>query len=119
MNKVILSGNLTRDPELKTTNSGKTYVRGSIAVNHARSKNTPTDFYNFVAWENTAEFLGKYFSKGSRILIEGRLQTSKYKNKDGVEITATDIVIENVEFAGSKKKAADDFDGEPVDDTPF
>ncbi len=104
---------------MKTTSSGKAYVRGSVAVNHARSKNAATDFYNFIAWEKTAEFLDKYFSKGARILIEGRLQNSKYKNKDGVEVTATDIVIENVEFAGGKKKAADDFDGEPVYDTPF
>ena len=114
MNKVTLSGNLTRDPEVRYTQGGKAYARGSIAVNHARSKNSSTDFYNFVAWDKTAEFLAKYFKKGARILIEGRLQTSKYTNKDGVEVTSVDIVIENAEFAGGKKdKPVDD------DDTPF
>lgn len=124
MNKVILSGNLTRDVEVRYTQGGKAYARGSVAVNHARSKNSPTDFFNFVAWDKTAEFLSKYFKKGARILIEGRLQTSKYKNKDGAEVTSVEIVIENAEFAGGKKdssKPKDDFDGTPVDDedTPF
>ena len=61
----------------------------------------------------------KYLAKGSRILVEGRLQTSKYKDKDGNERTSTEVIVENWEFADSKKKAADDFDGEPVYDTPF
>lgn len=119
MNKVFLSGNLTRDPEVRYTNTGKAYMHGSIAVNHARSKNQSADFYNVVAWDKTAEFISKYFRKGSRILIEGRLQTSKYKNKDGVDVTGVDIVIENAEFAGGKK--IDDLDDTPIDDlaTPF
>ena len=118
MNKVYLSGNMTRDVEVRYTQGGKAYARGSIAVN-ARRKDSPPDFFNFVAWDKTAEFLGKYFKKGARILIEGRLQTSKYENKDGVEVTSVEIVIENAEFAGGKKdtpKPKDDFDGTPIDD---
>lgn len=119
MNKVILSGNLTRDPELKTASSGKAYARAGIAVNRPFSKDKTVDFFNLLIWDKSAEAMNKYLAKGSRILVEGRLQTSKYKDKDGKERTATEIVVENWEFADSKKKAADDFDGEPVDDTPF
>ena len=102
MNKIILSGNLTRDPELRLTQNNKAYVRFSIAVNRPFSKDA-VDFFNLVAWEKTAEFIDKWFSKGSRILVEGRLQTSKYKDKDGTERTATDVVVDNVEFAGGKR----------------
>ena len=116
MNKVYLTGNMTRGVEVRYTQGGKAYARGSIAVNHARSKNSSTDFYNFIAWDKTAEFISKYFKKGARILLEGRLQTSKYKNKDGVEVTSVEIVIENAEFAGGNSKPKDEFDGTPIDD---
>lgn len=119
MNKVFLSGNLTRDVELKYTQSGKAYVRGSIAVNRPFSKDKIVDFFNLLVWDKSAEAMNKYLAKGSRILVEGRLQTSKYKDKGGDERTSTEIVVENWEFAGGKKKATDDFGGEPVDDTPF
>lgn len=119
MNKIYLTGNLTRAPEVRNTSSGKAYARLGIAVNRPFSRDKDAvDFFNLVAWDKTAEFIGKYFSKGSRILIEGRLQTSKYKGKDGNEVTSTDIVIENVEFAGGggKAKPKDNFDGESIDD---
>lgn len=118
MNKVFLRGNLTRDPELKYTQSGKAYVRGSIAVNHARSKNKEAEFYTFIAWEKTAEFLAKYFRKGTCLIIEGHLQTSKYKNKDGVEVSTVDVVVENVEFGGGRKTDGDkEFpNSTPIDD---
>lgn len=103
MNKVFLSGNLTRDPEVRYTQNGKPYARCGIAVNRPFSKDT-VDFFNLVAFDKTADFIGKYFSKGSRILIEGRLQTSTYKNKQGVDVSATDIMIDNVEFAGGKRE---------------
>lgn len=134
MNKVFLSGNLTRDPELKTTQSGKSYVRVGIAVKRPYVKEA-VDFFNLVAWEKTAEVLAKWFAKGSRALIEGRLQTGFYENKDGVKINTVDVIVENVEFGSSKKsddtpksddtnpysKPKDDFPGEPIDpeDTPF
>ena len=148
MNKVILMGNLTRDPEVRYTQSGKAYARMGIAVRRQFSKDKDAvDFFNLVAWDKTAEFCGKYFQKGSRALIEGRLQTSSYENKDGVKVNAVDIIVENIEFASSKRsdnsgddnysgrsnsyserrepapsrKNDDYFGGEPIDpeDTPF
>ena len=123
MNKVFLSGNLTKTPEVKHTNSDKIFVRVGLAVKRQFSKDKDAvDFFNLVAWEKTAEFMTKYFSKGSRVLIEGRLQTSSYENKNGDKVTSVDVLIEQIEFADSKKKtAADDLGGTPVDDedTPF
>lgn len=118
MNKVFISGNLTRDPEIRYTQSGKAYARMGIAVKRPFAKDA-VDFFNLVAWEKTAEFCGKYMHKGSRVLVEGRLQTSSYE-KDGVKHNATDVLIDNIEFAGDGKKK-DDLDGVPVDDddTPF
>ena len=127
MNKVFLSGNLTRDPEVRYTQSGKAFARMGIAVKRQFAKDA-VDFFNLVAWEKTAEFCGKYFKKGSRVLVEGRLQTNSYE-KDGVKHSSTEVLIENVEFAGSKpqdKRNDDDFGGVPVganeavpDDMPF
>lgn len=119
MNRVFLSGNLTRDVEVRYTQSGKAFARMGIAVKRPFAKDA-VDFFNLVAWEKTAEFCGKYFKKGSRVLVEGRLQTSGYE-KDGVKHNSTDVLIDNIEFAGGdRKKAADDLDGEPVDDDmPF
>lgn len=135
MNKVILSGNLTRDPEVRYTQNGKAYARMGLAVNRPYSKDA-VDFFNLLAWDKTAEFCGKYLKKGSRVFVEGRLQTSKYKDKDGTERTAVDITVDNIEFGDSKRqdpdekpqprqepkrKQRDEFGGEPVDpdDMPF
>lgn len=129
MNKVILSGNLTSDPKTRYTQTGKAFTRASIAVNRPFSKDA-VDFINLLAWEKTAEFIGKYFAKGSRILIEGRIQTSKYKDKNGNDHTGFDVVVDQVEFAGGKKDGNnsntskpdnDPFSGTPIDeeDTPF
>ena len=114
MNRVILSGNLTRDVELRRTQSGKSYARVGIAVKRPFAKDA-VDFFNLIAWEKSAEFMSKYFGKGSKILVEGRLQTSSY-DKDGVKINAVDVLIDNVEFAGSKRSTGKDDFGEPVDD---
>lgn len=124
MNKVFLSGRLTRDPEVKYSQSNTAFARVGIAVDRAFSKNKEVDFFNLVAFGKTAEFLGKWFSKGSKLLAEGRLQTSKYKDKDGNERTGTEVVVDNVEFADSKKNNnqgnSGGYDGYDVtDDTPF
>ena len=127
MNKVILMGNLTKDPELRYTQSGKAVVKVGIAVRRPFSKEkNATDFFNLVAWDKTAEFFGKYLAKGSKVLIEGRLQNNDYTDQNGVKHYAVDVIVENVEFAGSKveKKSdepKDEFDGTPVndDDMPF
>ena len=136
MNKVFLTGNITRDVEVKQTQSGKAYARASIAVNRQFSKDKDAaDFVNLLAWEKTAEFMGKWTPKGTRVLVEGRIQMSKYKDKDGNERTGFDVVVENIEFAGGKKdsdnrnvadtrnnrKSDNYFGGEdiPDEDTPF
>lgn len=107
MNKVFLSGNLTRDPEVRYSQSGKAFTRMGIAVNRPFSKEKAVDFFNLTAWEKTAEFCGRYLRKGSRVLVEGRLQTSNYENKDGVKVNSVDIMVDNIEFAGSKRTDED------------
>ena len=122
MNKVILMGNLARDVELKRTQGGKAYARTAIAVNRPFSKNKEVDFLNLLAWDKTAEFLSKYFAKGSKALIEGRIQTGSYE-KDGAKVNTFEIVVEQIEFAGDKKKNSDNrnevSDYPPPDDFPF
>ena len=109
MNRVFLSGNLTRDPEVRYTQSGKAFARMGIAVRRQFSKDKDAvDFFNLVAWDKTAAFCGKYFTKGSRVLLEGRLQTSSYENRDGVKVNAVDVVIDNIEIAGSRSDGGDD-----------
>ena len=128
MNKIILSGRLTKDPEVKTAQSGKAYTRVGIAVDRAFSKDKEVDFFNLVAFGKTAEFLGKWFSKGSKLLVEGRVQIEQYEDKEGLKRTSVDVIANEVEFADSKKKdsgnakrgADDDFFPPPdIDDTPF
>lgn len=130
MNKIILSGRLTKDPEVRYAQSGNAYARVGIAVDRAFSKNKEVDFFNLVVFGKTAEFLGKWFSKGSKLLVEGRLQNSTYKDKEGNDRIATEVIVDNAEFADSKKKDSgggysggkgkasnDDYD--PLEDTPF
>ena len=109
MNRVFLSGNLTRDPEVRYTQTGKAFARMGIAVRRSFSKDKDAvDFFNVTAWEKTAEFCGRYLTKGTRILVKGRLQTSSYENKDGVKVNAVDVVADNIEFAGSKRDSGGD-----------
>lgn len=103
MNKVILMGRLTRDVEVKQSQSGTAYARVGIAVDRPFKKEE-TDFFNVVAFGKTAEFLGKWFAKGSKLLLEGRIQSSSYENKEGVKVNAVDVVAEQIEFADSKRK---------------
>ena len=107
MNKVFLSGNLTRDPEVKYTQNGKAMARMGIAVNR-RFKNAETgqvdvDFFNLTAWEKTAEFCGRYFKKGSRVIVEGSMRTYNYTGQDGVKRSGVDIWVDNIEFGNSKR----------------
>ena len=105
MNNVSLVGRLTRDPEIKTTNSGSTYARFSIAVDR-RGKDAGTDFINIVAFGKTSEFIERYFRKGQRIGINGRIQTGSYEGKDGKKVYTFDVIAENVEFVESKGTSA-------------
>lgn len=107
MNKVFLSGNLSRDPEVRYTQKGTAYARVGIAVNrpYSKDKEKATDFFTVVAWDKTAEFCGNYLKKGSRVVIEGRLQPNSYE-KDGVKVSTVDIVVENIEFGDSKRQSS-------------
>ena len=104
MNKVILMGRLTRDPEVRYSNGGATVARFSLAVDRKfkREDDEQTaDFINCVAFGKTAEFIEKYFFKGTKMVLEGRIQTGSYE-KEGQRIYTTDVVVEQVEFAESK-----------------
>ena len=106
LNVVVLMGRLTADPEVKTTASGISVCSFSVAVDRNYSSQTAerqTDFINIVAWRQTAEFITKYFSKGSMIGIEGSIQTRKYTDKEGKNRTAFEVIANNVQFVESKK----------------
>ena len=106
MNKVILMGRLTRDPEIRYSQGERStaVARYSLAVNRTfkRDGDPDADFINCVAFGRQAEFAEKYFHKGIRIVITGRIQTGSYTNKDGVRVYTTDIIVEEQEFAESK-----------------
>ena len=105
MNKVILVGNLTRDPELSETPSGIAVCRFSIAVSRDFSNaegNREADFFNITVWRGRAEVCGKYLKKGNKVAVVGRLQTRSYDDKDGVKRYVTDIVADEVEFLTPK-----------------
>ncbi len=106
MNKVILIGNLTRDPELSETPSGVAVCRFSIAVSrdYADSDgNRETDFFNITVWRRRAENCGKYLKKGNKVAIVGSLQNRSYEDKDGIKKTVTDVVANEVEFLTPKQ----------------
>ena len=105
-NKVILGGRLTADPELKQTQSGIPVVSFSIAVNRRyQSKDAPqqTDFFNVTAWRATAEFVSKYFRKGSSICVTGSIQNRTWTDQQGQKRYATDIVADEVMFVDSRQ----------------
>ena len=114
LNKVILAGHLTAQPELRQTPNGVSVTSFSIAINRRFSRsaegnnnqaagaNANVDFINCVAWRNTAEFISRYFRKGQRIALQGSLQTRKYTANDGSQRTAFDVVVDNAFFCESK-----------------
>ena len=106
MNKVILMGRLTRDPEVRQSQNGDMNItRFSIAVDR-RFQKGQADFFNCVAFRNTADFVSKWFNKGRMIAVVGSLQNSRYTDKDGNERTSVDIVVDEAYFAGSKSDNA-------------
>lgn len=104
MNSVQLLGRLTRDPDVRYADSGSTIARFSLAVDRRfkQEGGETADFINCIAFGKTAEFIEKYFTKGLKIALNGRIQTGSYTNKDNVKVFTTDVVVENVEFAESK-----------------
>lgn len=108
LNCVIIMGRLTADPELKTTTSGISVTSFAVAVERAFAKQgeeRQADFIDVVAWRSTAEFVTKYFRKGSMIAIQGSLQTRMYEDKNGNKRKAFDVVADNVSFCGSKAES--------------
>ena len=104
-NLVVLTGRLTADPELKNTSNGVPVCSFTIAVErkYKQGEDRQADFINVVAWRGTAEFVSKYFNKGSMIGIEGAIQTRKYQDKEGNHRTAFEVVANNVQFVESKR----------------
>ena len=111
MNKVILMGRLTRDPEVRYSagDNAMAVARFSLAVDRRRRANggdeQTADFINCVSFGKQAEFAEKYLRKGTKLLVTGRIQTGSYTNKDGVKVYTTDVVVEEQEFAESKSSS--------------
>ena len=120
INKSIMLGRLTADPELKKTNSGKSVATFSVALDRG-GKDKGADFPTCIAWEGRAEFICKYFHKGDWIGLEARIQTRTYEAKDGSKRYATEFVVTDVSFAGAKKEGGQGMSyGAPADDRlPF
>ena len=111
MNKVILVGNLTRDPELSETPSGVSVCRFSIAVSRDYANadgSRDVDFFNITVWRGRAENCGKYLKKGNKVAVVGSLQTRSYEDKDGIKRNVTDIVANEVEFLTPKGAQGED-----------
>lgn len=108
LNSVVLMGRLVADPELRTTTTGKTVGSFRIAVDRSfqrQGEERQADFINIVVWEQTANFVSRYFHKGSMIAIQGRLQTRQYEDKTGAKRTAYEVVATEVSFCGSKAES--------------
>ena len=106
LNKIILMGRLTRDPELRRTQSGTAVASFTLAVDRdykPQNGERETDFIDIVAWRGTGEFVSKYFSKGRMAVVEGRLQVRDWTDKDGNKRRSTEVVADNVYFGDSKR----------------
>lgn len=133
LNKVTIMGRMTSDPELRATQSGNNVAVFTLAVDRdfkPQGGERETDFINCVAWNGTADFVSKFFHKGSMTIVSGRLQTRRYETSDGQKRSVTEVIAENLYFGESKKEASTpaaapsaDIDGfVPVDsdeDLPF
>lgn len=103
MNKVMLMGRLTADPEIRATQDGTKVGTYTLAVDRRGAREQTADFIRCQAWDRRAEFAEKYLKKGTKILITGRIQTGSYTARDGKKVYTTDVVIEDQEFAESKQ----------------
>ena len=121
MNNVILSGRLTRDPEVRHSQNGneeKIVARYTLAVDRIYSKENQADFINCVEFGKLAEFAEKYFYKGIKLIVRGRIQTGSYTNRDGVKVYTTDIIVESHEFAESKRTSEQNSNAPISNDVP-
>lgn len=126
LNEIILQGRLTADPELKVTTTNKSVTSFSLAVERDFSTEgeRETDFINIVAWNGTAEFITKYFTKGRQMIVKGSLRIRKYQTENGENRSVTEVLAEKVYFCGDKEKASNNAnftpnnaDFEEIDDT--
>ena len=114
LNKIFIMGRLTRDPELRRTQSGTAVTSFSLAVDRdfkSQSGEKETDFIDVVAWRATAEFVAKYFTKGRMAIVEGRLQIRPWTDKDGNNRRSAEVVADNIYFGDSKRDSAGDMGG--------
>lgn len=122
LNCAVIMGRLTADPELRTTNNGISVTSFSVAVDRSYQRagaERQTDFINVVAWRQTAEFVSKYFHKGSMIAVQGSIQTRRYQDRNGNNRTAFEIVADNVSFCGSKSEGnTGNYGGQPAPQNP-
>lgn len=110
MNKVMITGNLVRDPELSETASGTAYCKFSIAVSRPYTNgdgSREADFFTVVAWRALAENCGRYLKKGRKVAVVGSIQNRQYEGKDGVKRTVTEIIAQDVEFLNGGENTAD------------
>ena len=123
MNKVILMGRLTRDPEVRYTQTNNTLVASfSIAVNRRfvrQGEERQADFINIIAWGKTGEFCSKYFTKGQQVAIVGRIQTRNWEDDQSQKHYVTEVVAEEVYFAGDKKNSSESTNTSTIDDTDY
>ena len=114
LNKIFIMGRLTRDPELRRTQSGTAVTSFSLAVDRdfkSQSGEKETDFIDVVAWRSTAEFAAKYFTKGRMAIVEGRLQIRPWTDKEGNTRRSAEVVADNIYFGDSKRDSAGDMGG--------
>ena len=122
LNKIILMGRLTRDPELRRTGSGTAVTSFSLAVDRdfkSQSGEKETDFIDVVAWRSTAEFVSKYFTKGRMAVVEGRLQIRDWTDRDGGKRRSAEVIAENVYFGDSKREGGSDYSSAPAYSAPY
>lgn len=134
LNKAMIIGNLTRDPELRSTPSGQNVASFSVATNltwtdQSGQQQKKTEFHNIIAWRKLADICGQYLKKGSKVYIEGRLQTTDWTGQDGVKRYRTEIVVENMimlDNRGGNNSGGDNFPSQPeqeeeiqVENIPF
>ena len=122
LNKIFIMGRLTRDPELRRTQSGTAVTSFSLAVDRdfkSQSGEKETDFIDVVAWRSTAEFVAKYFTKGRMAVVEGRLQIRDWKDKDGNNRRSAEVVADNIYFGDSKRDGAGSYDAVPAYGAPM
>ena len=123
LNKIFIMGRLTRDPELRRTQSGTAVTSFSLAVDRDfKDKSTgerTTDFIDVVAWRQTGEFVSRFFNKGRMAVVEGRLQIREWKDKDGNNRRSAEVVADNIYFGDSKRDGAGSYDSAPAYGAPM